>query len=210
MEKLVNCETTIDIEWIENVSGGDRFFEVAFSTKDKKKYKIILKHVWDMRWSIENASIDRFCAFRKNLPEGMTNSSVYLVENSEYIKYFENQVSGTRPIDELKHYIFLDKTDNILYVLTVESPIVVEDYSTEQIVIKLEQIDSMRRQGKTLLEAIQQAELTEQVYYRWLSEYGNMDANGVKKLKKLEKEIAQIKQRVAELSLENAMLKAVA
>jgi hypothetical protein len=79
-----------------------------------------------MRYSIENASIDRFCEFRKCLPEGIIENGIYIVENSEYIKYFENQVSGTRPVDELKHYIFCDNIDTILDVLTEKKPTFVE------------------------------------------------------------------------------------
>lgn len=126
MESLKNCSTIMDIDWIENVSGADQYFEVFFSTKDKIKYKIILERVWDMRWSIENASIDRFCQFRKCLPEGLIDNGIYLVEDSEYIKYFENQVSGTRPVDELKHYIFCDNVDTTLDVLTIKEPMIVK------------------------------------------------------------------------------------
>jgi len=126
MGKLANCEIVMDIDMIENISGANQHFEVVFSTKDKLKYKIILKWVWDMRYSIENASIDRFCEFRTRLPEGFTKNGFYMVEDSEYIKYFENQVMGTRPINELKHYIFIDNVDTTLDVLTVGEPVLVK------------------------------------------------------------------------------------
>ena len=125
MERLTNGKIIMDIDIIENISGANQHFEVIFSTKDKTKYKIILKWVWDMRYSIENASIDRFCELRTCLPEGFINNGFYIVENSEYITYFENQASGTRPIDELKHYIFIDNVDTTLDVLTLEKPVFV-------------------------------------------------------------------------------------
>ena len=125
METITNWGDTVDIEIIENISGANQYFEIMFSSHDKKKYKFILKDVWDMRYSIENASIDRFCEFRKRLPDGIADNGVYVVKNSEYIKYFEHQVSGTRPVDELKHYIIVDVIDTVIDILTPEKPILV-------------------------------------------------------------------------------------
>ena len=122
MERLTNCNFNPDIRIIECISGGNQEFEIIFYTKNKEKYKFIFNNVWDMRYSIENASIERFYQFRKHLKEGIKESSVYLVEDSEYIKYFEKQVSGTRPIDEIKHYIVSDEIDTILDILTVDEP----------------------------------------------------------------------------------------
>ena len=126
MENLKNCDIIIDIELIELVSGGNREFEILLATKDKGKYKIIFNFVWDLRYSIENASIDRFYHYRKCLSEGLIDNSVYMVENSEYIKYFENQVSGTCPVNELKHYVLCDSIDTVLDVLTVKTPTLVK------------------------------------------------------------------------------------
>ena len=122
MEKLKNYEIVIEIEWIKNITGADQYFEVIFLTKDKKEYKFIFERVWDMRWSIENASIARWYELHSCLSKGIVNNSIYVVEDSEYIKYFEKQVMGTRPIDELKHYIISDTTDTTLDVLTVKEP----------------------------------------------------------------------------------------
>lgn len=122
MQRLRNCDIILDIELIELVSGGNEYFEVVFSTKDGSKYKFIFDFVWDMRYSIENASIARFCQFRKCLPEELVHNSVYMVEDSDYIKYFEEQVDGTRPVDELKHYVLLDSVDTTLDVLTLKEP----------------------------------------------------------------------------------------
>lgn len=126
MERLTNCETIMDIETIDSISGANEFFEVLFTAKDKAKYKIVLERVWDMRYSIENASIDRFIQFRSHSSECLINNSFYLVENSEYIRYFETQISGTYPTDELKHYIFVDFTDTTLDVLTLKKPMLVK------------------------------------------------------------------------------------
>ena len=126
MEILKNCDTIIHIELIESISGGNQEFEVLFLTKEKEKYKLTFDFVWDMRYSIENASIERFCRFREHLPEGIIDNSVYMVEGSEYIKYFEKQVDETMPIHELKHYIISDSIDTTLDVLTVKVPTLIK------------------------------------------------------------------------------------
>jgi len=64
-------------------------------------------------------------------------------------------------------------------------------------------------QGKTVKEASRMLEISEQTYYRWRREYGGMDISQAKKLKELEKENIRLKKLVADLSLDNAILKEV-
>ena len=64
-------------------------------------------------------------------------------------------------------------------------------------------------QGNTVKEASKQLEISEQTYYRWRREYGGMDVTQAKKLKEMEKENARLKKLVADLSLDNAILKEV-
>jgi len=117
MERLTNCEFIIDILEIENISSTSQCFEIIFSTTDRKKYKFVFERVWDMRYSLETTNVDRFYEFYKNLPEGHVKSCIYIVENSEYIKYFDSQVYGIYPTDELTHYIIGDQTDTLLDIL---------------------------------------------------------------------------------------------
>jgi hypothetical protein len=123
MERLVNCPIRVDIEMIDKVSGGNQEFEVFFTTTDKKKYRLFFERVWDLRYSIENGSIDRFSKFIRNEKRA---SSIVLVEDSDYIKYFEQQVSGTRPVDELKNYIMFDAIDTGVDILTLREPVLEE------------------------------------------------------------------------------------
>ena len=58
-------------------------------------------------------------------------------------------------------------------------------------------------------EAARQLEISEQTYYRWRKEYGGLDTTQARKLKELEKENMQLKKLVADLSLNNAILKEV-
>ena len=65
-------------------------------------------------------------------------------------------------------------------------------------------------QGSTAAEAARHLGITEQTYYRWRKEYGGMRINQAKRLKELEKENARLKRLVADISLDNAILKDVA
>ena len=82
-------------------------------------------------------------------------------------------------------------------------------YTTEQIIVKLREIEILCGQGNTIAEAVREAGITEQTYYRWRKEYGGMGTSEAKRLKELEKENARLKKLVAELSLDNAILKDV-
>jgi putative transposase len=52
--------------------------------------------------------------------------------------------------------------------------------------------------------------VTEQTYYRWRREYGGMRVEQARRLKELEKENGRLKRLVADLTLDNAILKEVA
>lgn len=83
------------------------------------------------------------------------------------------------------------------------------NYTTEQIIVMLRQIEVTCSQGKTIAEAVRQARIAEMTYYRWRREYGGMDTADAKRLKELEKENSRLKRLVADISLENAILKDV-
>ena len=85
-----------------------------------------------------------------------------------------------------------------------------KNYTPEQIVAKLRQIEVLNSQGKTMLQAIKEAGISEVTYYRWRKEYGGLQVDQAKRLKELERENARLKRVVADLSLEKAMLKELA
>lgn len=84
-----------------------------------------------------------------------------------------------------------------------------QNYTPEQIIVKLRSIEILCNQGKTVAEAVRQAEISEQTYYKWCSKYGGMNVSEAKRLKELEKENARLKTLVAELSPDNAVLRDV-
>jgi putative transposase len=84
-----------------------------------------------------------------------------------------------------------------------------KQFAAEQIITKLREAEVLLSQGMTVIEAARKLEISEQTYYRWRKEYGGLDMTQARKLKELEKENLQLKKLVADLSLDNAILKEV-
>ena len=85
-----------------------------------------------------------------------------------------------------------------------------KSHSPEQIINKLREAEIMLNQGVNVGEASRKIGVTEQTYYRWRKEYGGMRIEQAKRLKSLERENARLKKLVADISLDNAILKEVA
>jgi len=83
-------------------------------------------------------------------------------------------------------------------------------YTPEQVINKLREAEVPLSQGATVVEASKNTGVTEQTYYRWRREYGGMRVEQARRLKELEKENARLKKLVADLSLDNAILKEAA
>ena len=61
--------------------------------------------------------------------------------------------------------------------------------------------------GQNIAEICRQLSITEQTYYRWRKAYGGMRVDQAKRLKEIEQENSRLKKLVADLSLDNAILK---
>jgi len=83
------------------------------------------------------------------------------------------------------------------------------NYTPEQVISKLREAEVLLSQSGTVGEASKKIGVTEQTYYRWRKEYGGMRIEQAKRLKELEKENSRLKKLVADLSLDNAILKEV-
>ncbi|MBM4447380.1 MAG: IS3 family transposase [Chloroflexi bacterium] len=83
-------------------------------------------------------------------------------------------------------------------------------FKPEQIINKLREAEVLISQGATIGEASRKIGVTEQTYYRWRREYGGMHVEQAKRLKELERENTRLKRLVADLSLDNAILKEAA
>jgi len=82
-------------------------------------------------------------------------------------------------------------------------------FTAEQIIGKLREAEVLLSQGSTVAEVGRKLGITEQTYYRWRREYGGMRIEQARRLKELEKENGRLKRLVADLTLDNAILKEV-
>jgi len=82
-------------------------------------------------------------------------------------------------------------------------------FTAEQTLTKLREAEIYLGQGKTVKEDSRMLEISEQTYYRWRREYGGMDISQARNLNEVEKENIRLKKLVADLSLDNAILKEV-
>ena len=82
-------------------------------------------------------------------------------------------------------------------------------YTAEQIILKLREAEVSLAQGKAVGQVSKQMGVTVQTYYRWRKEYGGLQMDQAKRLKILEKENTRLKKLVADLSLDNQILKEV-
>jgi putative transposase len=78
-------------------------------------------------------------------------------------------------------------------------------FTEEQIIRILKEHES----GKKAADIIREHGISEQTFYRWKSKFGGMDVNEAKRLKQLEEENRRLKEMVADLSLDNRILKDV-
>ena len=83
-------------------------------------------------------------------------------------------------------------------------------FKPEQIIGKLREAEVLLSQGLSVGEASRKLSITEQTYYRWRREYGGMRVEQAKRLKELEKENSRLKKLVADITLDNAILKEAA
>ena len=78
-------------------------------------------------------------------------------------------------------------------------------FSEQQIAYILKQADD----GLSVDEVCRKAGISQQTYYRWRKKYSGLMPSEVKRLRQLEEENKRLKQMVADLSLDKAMLQDV-
>ena len=82
-------------------------------------------------------------------------------------------------------------------------------YTAEQIIGHLRQAEVMLGQGKSMVDVLRALDVTGNTYYRWRKEYGGLGLDQARRLKELEQENARLKRAVANLTLDNLILKEV-
>jgi transposase-like protein len=82
-------------------------------------------------------------------------------------------------------------------------------FTTEQIIKKLREAEVLLSKGETVGQVTRKLGVSEVTYYRWRKEYGGMQVDQAKRMKELEQENIRLKKIVADLSLDNSILKEV-
>ncbi len=77
----------------------------------------------------------------------------------------------------------------------------------EQIVKSLREVEAKLAQGQTVDQVCRQLGISGATYYNWRKQYGQMKLSQVKQFKAVQKENTRLKKLVADLSLDNAILK---
>lgn len=80
-------------------------------------------------------------------------------------------------------------------------------YTPEQIISMLREAEVFQSQGSKMGDICRTLGISAQTYCRWRKEYGGMRVDQAKRLKELEKENIRLKKLVADLLLDNAILK---
>ena len=83
-------------------------------------------------------------------------------------------------------------------------------HSPEQIITALREAEVGLANGKTVGMVSRELGISEQTYYRWRKEYGGMKVDQARHLKELERENAQLKRAVVNLTLDKLILEEAA
>ena len=83
-------------------------------------------------------------------------------------------------------------------------------HTAEQIIGKLREAEVELGKDQPISKVVRRLGVTEQTYYRWRKEYGGLRTDQAKRFKELGRENARLKKLVADLSLDNAILKEAA
>jgi transposase-like protein len=83
-------------------------------------------------------------------------------------------------------------------------------HTAEQVIAKLREAEVELAKGQSISNVVRKLGITEQTYYRWRKEYGGLRTDQARRFKEMERENARLKKLVADLSLDNAILKEAA
>jgi putative transposase len=82
-------------------------------------------------------------------------------------------------------------------------------YTPEQIIGKLREAEVLMGKGASVAEVCKKIGVTDVTFYRWRKLYGGMQVPEAKRMKELEKENTRLRKLVADLSIDNQILKEV-
>ena len=80
-------------------------------------------------------------------------------------------------------------------------------YAAEEIINKLHEAEVLQSLGKRITEVVRQLEVSDMTYYKWRREYVGLRVDQAKRLKELEQENGRLRKVVADLTIDNSILK---
>jgi putative transposase len=83
-------------------------------------------------------------------------------------------------------------------------------HTVESIVSKLREADVLIAKGQTMEEVVRQLGISDATYYKWRKEYGGLQVDQAKRYEELEQENQRLRKVIADLSIDNAILKEAA
>jgi putative transposase len=83
-------------------------------------------------------------------------------------------------------------------------------HTVESIITVLREADVLQAKGQPLAEVVRQLGISDATYYKWRKEYGGLRVDQAKRYKELEQENQRLRKVVADLSIDNAILKEAA
>ena len=79
--------------------------------------------------------------------------------------------------------------------------------TAEEIINKLREAEVLQAKGMSIEEVVRQLGVSDATYYKWRKEYGGLRVDQAKRLKELEQENSRLRKVVADLTIDNSILK---
>jgi putative transposase len=83
-------------------------------------------------------------------------------------------------------------------------------HTAEQIIGKLREAEVLTSKGMSMEEVLRQLGISDATYYKWRKEYGGLRVDQAKRLKDLEQENTRLRKVIADLTIDNSILKEAA
>jgi hypothetical protein len=118
----------VKVHSITRFVGGECEVAIHFSDPKGDHYRLYFDDTLDFRYAIEEA----FIATVYRMPEELRTPdppSILMVADSAYLKHFEEEAGGTRPLEGLVHYLIIDSIDTGVELLSYTEPVLTKvDY----------------------------------------------------------------------------------
>ena len=82
-----------------------------------------------------------------------------------------------------------------------------QKHTAEEIINKLREAEVLQAKGMSIEEVMRQLGISDATYYKWRREYGGLRVDQAKRLKELEAENSRLRRVVADLTIDNSILK---